>query len=165
MRGKFNGAVVNRSLGGAATAYLFAIDFAARCRSNAMRDTGARLYKIDHLSLGVTAFDCCRRRFVLVASRSTHRKDAFPPARETAMPSHSKHRSCRKPNRLVSVVESGDALPMRDVCRLTWMAQSRVSLEVPDRYVAAICIRVRPDCLLRGYSVGESCRLSVLRRK
>jgi hypothetical protein len=24
--------------------------------------------------------------------------------------------------------------------------------EKPDRYAAAICIRVRPDCLLRGYS-------------
>jgi hypothetical protein len=39
------------------------------------------------------------------------------------------------PIRLVSVVESGDALPMRDVCRLIWLAlvgllQSRVSLEV-----------------------------------
>jgi hypothetical protein len=36
--------------------------------------------------------------------------------------------------------------------------------EKPDRYAAAICIRVRSDCLLLGYSVGESCRLSVLRR-
>ena len=27
----------------------------------------------------------------------------------------------------------------------------------PDRYAAAICIRVRPDCLFRGYSVGEIC--------
>src|SRR6266851_4091284 len=35
--------------------------------------------------------------------------------------------------------------------------------ENPDRYAAAICIRVRPDCLLCGYSVGESCRLSMLR--
>jgi hypothetical protein len=26
----------------------------------------------------------------------------------------------------------------------------------PDRYAAAICIRVRPDCLSRGYSVGET---------
>jgi hypothetical protein len=34
----------------------------------------------------------------------------------------------------------------------------------PDRYAAAICIRVRPDLLLRGYSVGESCGLSVLQR-
>jgi len=39
------------------------------------------------------------------------------------------------PIRLVSVVESGDAMPMRDVCRLIWLAlvgllQSRVSLEV-----------------------------------
>jgi len=36
--------------------------------------------------------------------------------------------------------------------------------ENPDRYAAAICIRVRPGCLLRGYSVGESWRLSVLRK-
>jgi hypothetical protein len=36
--------------------------------------------------------------------------------------------------------------------------------ENPDRYAAAICIRVRPDCLFRGYSVGESWRLSVLRK-
>src|SRR5216684_5680821 len=36
--------------------------------------------------------------------------------------------------------------------------------ENPDRYAAAICIRVRPDCLLRGYSVDESWRLSVLRK-
>jgi hypothetical protein len=28
----------------------------------------------------------------------------------------------------------------------------------PDRYAAAICIRVRPDGLLFEYSVGESCR-------
>ena len=39
------------------------------------------------------------------------------------------------PIRLVSVFESGGALPMRDVCRLIWLAlvglfQSRVSLEV-----------------------------------
>jgi hypothetical protein len=27
----------------------------------------------------------------------------------------------------------------------------------PDRYAAAICIRVRPDCLFRGYSVDEIC--------
>jgi hypothetical protein len=26
----------------------------------------------------------------------------------------------------------------------------------PDHYAAAICIRVRPDCLSRGYSVGNS---------
>jgi hypothetical protein len=26
----------------------------------------------------------------------------------------------------------------------------------PDRYAAAIYIRVRPDCLSRGYSVGET---------
>jgi len=36
--------------------------------------------------------------------------------------------------------------------------------ENPDHYAAAICIRVRPDCLFRGYSVGESWRLSVLRK-
>jgi hypothetical protein len=36
-----------------------------------------------------------------------------------------------------------------------------IGSENPDRYAAAICIRVRPDCLLRGYSVGESWRLSV----
>jgi len=36
--------------------------------------------------------------------------------------------------------------------------------ENPDHYAAAICIRVRPDCSFRGYSVGESCRLSVLRK-
>jgi hypothetical protein len=36
--------------------------------------------------------------------------------------------------------------------------------ENPDRYAAAICIRVRPDCFLPGYSVGESWRLSVLRK-
>ncbi|MEA3135401.1 MAG: hypothetical protein QOG17_3247 [Gammaproteobacteria bacterium] len=36
--------------------------------------------------------------------------------------------------------------------------------ENPDRYAAAFCIRVRPDCLLRGYSVGESWRLSVLQK-
>jgi hypothetical protein len=40
----------------------------------------------------------------------------------------------------------------------------RASEENPDRYAAAICIRVRPDCLFRGYSVGESWRLSVLRK-
>ena len=34
-------------------------------------------------------------------------------------------------------------------------------MKKPDRYAAAICIRVRPDCLLLGYSVRESCRLSV----
>jgi hypothetical protein len=28
--------------------------------------------------------------------------------------------------------------------------------EKPDRYAAAICIRVRSDCLLLGYSVGEA---------
>jgi hypothetical protein len=28
-----------------------------------------------------------------------------------------------------------------------------------DRLAAAICIRVRPECLLFGYSIGESCRL------
>jgi hypothetical protein len=33
--------------------------------------------------------------------------------------------------------------------------------ENPDRYAAAICIRARFDCLLSGYSVGETCRLSV----
>jgi hypothetical protein len=47
-------------------------------------------------------------------------------------------------------------------------AQERDSLikpkEKPDRYAAAICIMVRPDCLLRGYSVGESCGLSGLQR-
>ncbi len=36
--------------------------------------------------------------------------------------------------------------------------------ENPDRYAAAICIRVRPDCLVHGYSVGESWRLSVLQK-
>jgi len=36
--------------------------------------------------------------------------------------------------------------------------------EKPDRYAAATCIRVRPHCLLRGYSLGESCQLSVVRR-
>ena len=36
--------------------------------------------------------------------------------------------------------------------------------EKPDRYAAAICIMVRPDWLLRGYSVGESCGLSVVQR-
>jgi hypothetical protein len=35
--------------------------------------------------------------------------------------------------------------------------------EKPDRYAAAICIRIRSDGLFLGYSVGESCRLSVLR--
>jgi hypothetical protein len=34
----------------------------------------------------------------------------------------------------------------------------------PDRYAAAICIRVRPDCLLLGYSEDESWRLSMLRK-
>jgi hypothetical protein len=34
---------------------LFAIDLAAHCELDATRDTSARLYKIDHLSFGVTA--------------------------------------------------------------------------------------------------------------
>jgi hypothetical protein len=46
------------------------------------------------------------------------------------------------------------------------MSLAKVCLqnENPDRYAAAICIRVRLGCLLRGYSVGESWRLSVLRK-
>ncbi len=34
----------------------------------------------------------------------------------------------------------------------------------PDRCAAAICTRVRPDWMFRGYSVGESCRVSVMRK-
>jgi hypothetical protein len=56
----------------------------------------------------------------------------------------------------------------RAMLRIGSVAMSLAKLcshnENPDRYAAAFCIRVRPDCLLRGYSVGESWRLSVLQK-
>src|SRR5258708_6315852 len=58
--------------------------------------------------------------------------------------------------------------PKRDVGRIRSVAMFLAKVcshnENPDHYAAAICIRVRPDCLLCGYSVGESRRLSVLRK-
>jgi hypothetical protein len=39
-------------------------------------------------------------------------------------------------------------------------AEGLFARKKPDRYAAAVCITVRPDCLLRGYSVGERCRPS-----
>jgi hypothetical protein len=37
-----------------------------------------------------------------------------------------------------------------------FLAESCLHNEKPDHYAAAICIRVRPDSLLRGYSLNES---------
>ena len=49
--------------------------------------------------------------------------------------------------------------PKRDVGRIRSVAMFLAKVcshnENPDHYAAAICIRVRPDCLLCGYSVGE----------
>jgi hypothetical protein len=69
--------------------------------------------------------------------------------------------------------EHGRTIPLADVGRTgcftldrwRYFAEGLFACEKPDRYAAAICITVRPDCLLRGYSVGERCRLSVLRRE
>jgi hypothetical protein len=42
--------------------------------------------------------------------------------------------------------------------RSSFSADGWASLnEKPDRYAAAICIRVRPECFLFGYSFGEGC--------
>jgi hypothetical protein len=55
VRGEFSSVIVNVSHGGAATAFLSAIDLAAYRRADATPDASAGLYKIDHLSFSVMA--------------------------------------------------------------------------------------------------------------
>jgi hypothetical protein len=62
---------------------------AASC--NATRDTSARLYQIDHLSLNVKARSIALEEAGhLAASRGT-REEAFPLWHETVVPPHSNH--------------------------------------------------------------------------
>src|SRR3981081_480948 len=53
---------------------------------------------------------------------------------------------------------------MDRIVRPQYFWRVRVTQQKPDRCAAAICTRVRPDWMFRGYSVGESCRVSVLRK-
>jgi hypothetical protein len=70
VRGEFSSVIVNVSHGGAATAFLSAIDLAAYRRADATPDASAGLYKIDHLSFSVMAVQLLQKT-VLVTSRDT----------------------------------------------------------------------------------------------
>jgi hypothetical protein len=64
------------------------------------------------------------------------------------------------PRRTVTIVTNRFERP-----GATAIADTSHNHKNPDRYAAAICIRARPDFLLPGYSVGESCSLSALPRR